>query len=191
VLRKLSLFTGPWLAALCLAGCERDLPISAADKEVVLRAADLAPYGFGLEETERYETFKRIRYFDGSHELTYEFQTPDSEQDDALYINVVISVEKTRSDALTTQGAQKVGLTVGLKSNDIEQREVENFYSYGDSSSFAILEKDGHPIGNVFSAREGRRVFMLTLSGMYFDDAATFKELIERRLKKFSAYEPT
>jgi hypothetical protein len=191
VIGKLSLLAGPWVAALCLTGCERELPISAADKEVVLRAADLTAYGFGLEKTERYETFKRIRYFDGSHELTYEFQTPDSGQDDALYINVVISVERSRADALTTYGAQKVGLTVGLKSNDVEQREVENFYSYGDSSTFAILEKDGHPIGNIFTARDGRRVFMLMLSGMYFEDAATFRELIESRLEKFSAYEPT
>lgn len=176
--------------ALGIAGCQKNLPVGAADKDVVLRAADLIPYGYGLEKTERYETFERIRYFDGSHELTYEFQTPDSEEENALYINVVVSVETSTADALTSHGAQKVGLGIGLKANGVEQREIENFYRYGDSSSFAVLEKNGHPIGNVFTARDGKRVFVLTLSGMYFDDAATFKELIEGRLRKFSAYQP-
>jgi len=189
--RKPALVAAFLLAALGLVGCQRDLPISAADREVVLRAADLIPYGYGLEQTGRYETFKRIRYFDGSHELTYEFQTPDSEEENALYINVVVSVEKSTADALTSHGAEKVGLTIGLKANGVEQREIKDFYKYGDSSSFAILEKDGHPIGNIFTTRDGKRVFVLTLSGMYFDDAETFKELIEGRLRKFSVYQPT
>jgi hypothetical protein len=189
--RKPTLVAVVLLAALCLAGCQRDLPISAADREVVLRAADLIPYGYGLEQTEQYETFKRIRYFDGSHELTYEFQTPESEEENALYINVIVSVEKSTADALTSHGAEKVGLTIGLKANGVQQREIKDFYEYGDSSSFAVLEKDGHPIGNIFTTRDGKRVFVLTLSGMYFDDAETFKELIEGRLRKFSVYQPT
>lgn len=188
---KRTLVAGFLFAALGLAGCQKNLPISAADKDVVLRAADLIPYGYGLEKTEKYETFERIRYFDGSHELTYEYQTPDSEEENALYISVIVSVERSTSDALTTHGAQKVGLTIGLKSNGIEAREVKDFFAYGDSSTFSILEKDGHPIGNVFTTRDGKRVFVLTLSGMYFDDPETFKELIEGRLKKFSAYQPS
>jgi len=188
--RRVPLF-GLAVAALLIGGCERNLPVGAADKEVVLRAADLIPFGYGLEETEQYEKFDHIRYFDGSHELTYEFQTPDSEEENALYINVVVSVEKSTADALTSHGAEKVGLTIGLKANGVEQREIKDFYKYGDSSSFAILEKDGHPIGNIFTTRDGKRVFVLTLSGMYFDDAETFKELIEGRLRKFSVYQPT
>jgi hypothetical protein len=190
MLRNLAV-AGLLLAGLGLAGCQKNLPVSAADRAVVLRAADLVPYGYGLGDTERYETFEHIRYFDGSHELTYEFQTPDSEEDNALYMNVIVSVEKSRTDALTTQGAQKIGLGIGLKANGITQREIEKFYEYGDSSSFSVLEKDGRPIGNIFTARDGKRVFVLMLSGMYFDDAETFKELIEARLRKFSAYQPT
>jgi hypothetical protein len=174
-----------------LAGCERNLPVGAAEREVVLRAADLIPFGYGLEQTEQYETFNRTRYFDGSYELTYEYHTPDSEQQNALYISVTVTVERTLSDALTSHGAEEVGLTIGLKANGVKEREIEDFYKYGDKSRFAVLEKDGKPIGNIFSVREGKRVFLLIMSGMYFEDAAAFKELIEGRLKKFSAYVPT
>jgi len=189
--RKPALVAAFLLAALGLVGCQRDLPISAADREVVLRAADLIPYGYGLEQTGRYETFKRIRYFDGSHELTYEYQTPESEKDNALYLNVTVSVENSASDALTSHGAEEIGLTIGLKANGVEAREIEDFYAYGDTSKFSLLENDGKPIGNIFTTRKGRRVFVMVLSGMYFEDAATFKELIEGRLEKFAAYDPT
>lgn len=179
------------LAATVLGGCERNLPVDEQDKAVVLRAADLIPFGYGLEKTEPYEKFTKTKYLDGSHELAYEFETPDSEEENALYMNVTISVEKSNSDAWATHGAQDIGLGVGLKSSGITKREVKDFYKYGDSSTFYVLEKDGHPIGNAFTVRHGKRVYMLLLSGMYFDDAASWKELIEEKLKTFSEYAPT
>lgn len=182
---------GLLLATPFLGGCERDLPVGAADKEVVLRAADLIPFGYGLEQTEQYETFKRVKYFDGSHELTYEYQTPDSEEENALYLNVTVSVENSTSDARTSHGAEEIGLTIGLKANGIKAREIKDFYVYGDSSKFSVLENDGKPIGNIFTTRKGKRVFVMILSGMHFEDPAAFKELIEGRLIKFSAYSPT
>jgi len=179
------------LAGLLFAGCQSDIPVSDADKEVVLRAADLIPFGYGLEHTEQYEKFTKTKYFDGSHELTYEFETPDAEEDNALYMNVTVSIEKNSADAWTTHGAQDVGLKFGLKANGVEQREIENFYQYGDKSTFYLLEKDGHPIGNLFTVREGKRVLVLLISGMYFDDQASWRELVGEKLRKFSAYSPT
>lgn len=191
MVRQLGILASLLAVGLGLAGCERNLPVGVADKEVVLRAADLIPFGYGLEQTEQYETFNRTKYFDGSHELTYEYRTPDSEEKNPLYINVTVTVEKSLSDALTSHGAEEVGLTIGLKANGVKEREIKDFYRYGDKSRFAVLEKDGKPIGNIFTVREGKRVYVLIMSGMYFEDAAAFKELIEGRLKKFSAYTPT
>jgi hypothetical protein len=182
---------GLLVAAFGFSGCERNLPVGAADKEVILRAGDLIPFGYGLEKTEQFEKFTRTKYFDGSHELTYEYETPDSEEENALYMNVTVTVEKTTSDAWTSKGAGEIGMKFGLKASGVEQREIKDFYRYGDTSSFFILEKDGHPIGNMFSVREGKRVYVVILSGMYFDDAAAWKELMEERLRKFSAYAPT
>src|SRR3954471_7798938 len=135
------------LAAAVLGGCERNLPVDDRDRAVVLRAADLIPFGFGLEKTEPYEKFTKTRYLDGSHELAYEFETPDAEEENALYMNVTLSVEKNAADAWTTQGAQEIGLGVGLKSSGLTKRELKDFYKYGDSSTFYVLERDGHPVG--------------------------------------------
>jgi hypothetical protein len=179
------------LAGLGLVACARKLPVGAADKDVVLRAADLIPYGYGLERTEPYETFKRVRNIDGTQELTYQFETPPSEHEHALVMNVSVTVETTEVGARNLQGAKEIGISIGLKATGVKQREIENFYRYGDASRFAVLEKNSHPIGNVFVVRDGKRLFVLIMSGMYFEDAATFQELVEGRLKKFSAYAPT
>jgi len=172
------------------AGCESNLPVDAHEKSMALRAADLAPYGYGLPATEKYETFEKTRFFDGSQEVRYEFESPESEQEHVLYLNVTMTIEKSYSDAMVSQGAERIGMTYGLKSSGITQREIKDFYKYGDSSSFYVLEKNGKPIGNLYSMRDGKRIYTLVMSGYYFEEPATWKELVEEKLKKFSAYKP-
>lgn len=178
------------LFALVATGCESNLPVDANEKEMVLRAADLVPFGYGLEGTEKYESFTKTRYFDGSQEVRYEFETPEAEEEHVLYLNVTMTIERSLSDALVSQGAERVGMTYGLQAGGIRQREIKDFYKYGDSSSFYVLEKDGRPIGNLFSVRDGKRIYTLVMSGFYFDDSATWKELVEGKLRKFSNYKP-
>jgi hypothetical protein len=179
--------------AVCLAslsGCERGLPVEAAEKEMVLRAGDLVEYGYGMEQTEQFEKFAKTRFIDGSSEITYEFETPDSEEEHPLYLNVTMTFEKKTSDAWLSQGAEKVGMKYGLKAAGIEAREIKGFYKFGDTSEFYLLEKDGNPVGNMFFARQGKRIYTLVVSGMYFDDAATWKERIEEKLTRFAAHAP-
>jgi hypothetical protein len=177
-------------ACALLAGCESGLPVEAQEKTLVLRAGDLVPFGYGLEQTEQFETFSKTRFFDGSKEIIYEFETPDSEEENPLYLSVTMTFEKKSSDALVSHGAEKTGATAGLRIAGIKSREIENFYEYGDSSAFYVLEMDGRPVGNLFSVRDGKKIYLVIMTGMYFDDAATWKELVEDKLKKFSAYEP-
>jgi hypothetical protein len=189
-MRKLTLLYASLACCALAAGCESNLPVDAADKAILLRAADLVPYGYGMVDLEKYETFTKTRYFDGSREIQYEFETPESEQEHVLYMNVTVTIEQKQSDAWISQGAEGVGMKYGLKAGGIEQKEIKDFYKYGDASSFYVLEKDGRPIGNLFTVRDGKRLYTLVMSGLYFDDAATWKELIEEKLRKFSAYTP-
>lgn len=53
-----------------------------------------------------------------------------------------------------------------------------------------ILKKGGKPVGNYFTVREANKTYTLILTGMYFDDAQLWKELIEAKLKEFSVYRP-
>jgi hypothetical protein len=185
-------FAVPALAVCILvsAGCQIRGPVDASEKELVLRAADLVPFGYGLEDTERYEVFAKTSIL-GSHEISYEFETPDSEVDNALYLSVTLTVERQLPDALLAHNIERTAILGGLRVAGIVTREVKDFYEYGDSSAFYVLEKDGNAVGNVFSARDGRKICLIVLSGMYFDDPATWAELIEDKLERFSAYDPT
>jgi hypothetical protein len=189
-MNKLLPVAAGFTAWVLLAGCESGLPVEAHEKTLVLRASDLVPFGYGLEETEQFETFSKTRFFDGSREIIYEFQTPESEADNPLYMNVTLTFEKKQSDALVSHGVERTAAAAGMRIAGIKPRKIDDFYAYGDSSAFYVLEMDGKPVGNMFSARDGKKVCLIILSGFYFDDPGAWKELVEEKLRRFSAYEP-
>jgi hypothetical protein len=174
--------------ALCLASCERALPVEEGEKAMLLRAADLVPFGYGLADTRKFETFTKTRYFDGTNDITYEHETPDSEEDHPLYLNVTVSFERKAADAIVSRGAEKLAIKYSLKANGIEMRELPDFYPFGDASEFFLLEKDGTPVGSYFVVRQGARAYVVMMTGMYFDDAGEWKNLIAEKLEKFSTY---
>ena len=170
-----------------LVGCQRGLPLEPAEREMLLRAGDLVAHGYGFEDPAPYEKFDKTRYLDGSSEIAYEFETPDGEVDQPLYLNVTLTFEKNFADAMVSYGSTKTAMKYGLKATGIRVREIEGFYPYGDASEFSVLEKDGQPVGNLFATRHGNRIYLLVMSGMYFDDAEVWEELMKPRLEKFSA----
>ena len=107
-----------------------------------------------------------------------------------LYLDVVVTVSRAASDARISRGAEKLGLLGGLKLEGIVQEEKPGFYKYGDSSDFFVLKKDGTPVGNYFSVRDGKKTYSILLAGMYIEDPAIWKELVEAKLKAMSVYKP-
>lgn len=162
--------------------------VGDGDKALLLQASALVPYGYGFQKIAQHEKFIKTRDFDGTIELEYEFETPDSEADDPLYMDVVVTVSRKRSDAKVSHGAEKLGVSAGLKLHGIVQEEKSDFYKYGDASSFFILKKDGKPVGNYFSMREGTKTYTILLAGLYIDDPEVWKELVEPKLKSLSTY---
>lgn len=176
--------------SLTSLGCERKLVVEEKDIALFLRTQDLVAHGFEFEGAEKYESFAKAKIIDGSYDIEYEFKTPEGEQNHPLFLYVLVNVGGKRSDAVVSQGAEKLALLYSLKAKGIEEQEVKDFYRYGDSSSFFLLKKEGKPIGNYFTVREGNKVYSLILSGMYFDDPKVWKEIIEPKLKRFSVYSP-
>ena len=85
--------------------------VGEADKALLLQASELIPYGYGFKKIAQHETFQKVRDFDGAIEIEYEFQTPDSEQQHPLYLDVVVTVTRKTSDASVTHGAEKFGMS--------------------------------------------------------------------------------
>jgi hypothetical protein len=179
------------VAAACLQPACKQEPVAERDRDIILRVADLADYGIKFQDAARYEKFEKLRYFDGSYELTYEFELPDAAtRADAVYMQVLASVEKDESGAALSQGGEKIGFGFGMKLEGIHAEERKNFFRYGDHSAFFVLVKDGQPIGNYFSTRFGVRVYSILVAGVYFDDPAAWSALVTPKLEKFAAYQP-
>jgi hypothetical protein len=188
--KRLVLLTLLVFVSVCILSCERKLTVHESEKSLLLRAQDLVDYGYSFSGIEKYESFSKAKTIDGSYDLEYEFETPDAEQKDPLFLYVLVSVGKKKSDAQISQGGEKIAVFYTLKAKGIEEEEIPNFYSYGDSSSFYVLKKEGKPIGNYFTVREGSKTYTVILSGMYFKDPAVWKEIMEPKLKQFSIYKP-
>lgn len=179
------------LAAACLQPACRKEPVTDRDREILLRVTDLADYGFRFQDAARHEKLEKLRYFDGSYELTYEFELPDAAtRADALYMQVTATFEKDQSDAAISQGAEKIGFGFGMKLEGIKAEERKDFFRHGDESTFFVLVKDGQPVGNFFVTRDGARVYSILVAGVYFDDPAAWSELVTPKLEKFAAYKP-
>lgn len=174
--------------ALCAAGCAR-AEMGEAEKELLLRAQDLAPYGFEVGDASKHESFSKTVYFDKSYELDYEYETPEGSGLDPLYLNVSVSFERSVADAKMTQGALRVGLSAGSYLHDLKMEERKDFFSYGDESAYyVLLSKENVPGGSYFVTREGTRVYSLIVAGALFDDPEMWAELVTPKLQKFSAH---
>ncbi len=187
VIRRLFLLP----AVFSLLACWQKQSVSESEKVLFLRAHDLVEYGYEFQPIDKYESFTKTKYFDGSYELKYEFQTPESEQDHPLYLSVTVTIEREKSDTLFSQGAEKIGLQIGLRREGVKIQEVKGFKKYGDDSSFSLLTKDGHVVGNIFTLRAGTRLYTVILAGMYIDDPQIWDELILPKLNLLSEYKPS
>ncbi|HEV3469775.1 MAG TPA: hypothetical protein VG148_10675 [Pyrinomonadaceae bacterium] len=188
--RRALLLPLPLALALCAAACMR-AAVSDGEREVLLRARDLAAYGFEFPEASRYESFNKTVYFDGSYDLIYEFEPPDdAAADSALYMNVTVTFEKSAQEARLVQGIEKFSLNAGMGLEGLKVEERKDFFRYGDASSFHVLTREGAPVGNYFVTREGAKVYSVLIAGFYFDDPEQWAELVTPRLQKFSALKP-
>jgi len=61
--------------------------------------------------------------------------------------------------------------------------ERNDLFKWGDSSKFCLLEAERAPVGVVFSARKETRVFLITVSGIYFDVSSDIEELLGKKLR--------
>lgn len=164
----------------------KSVEVAPAEKEMFVRGQDLFAFGVEVQNPEKYEKFDKTKYFDGSEDIEYEFEPPETEA--VIYLAETITYEPKKSDARFGRAAEGSVIGLALKAQGLEMVEVPNFYQYGDSSNFYALKKDGENVGNYFTVLEGGKVFSFLVSGVYFDDADTWREVVEPKLKNFSSY---
>ena len=157
-------------------------PLSANDMAALLTIEDVALWMEDFAPDKSLESFSKKKFLDGSYEIDYEFDDPSDE--DAPFVMCSIAVEPKASDALISYTAMHAGLNIGFGSEEgVKQVERNDLFKWGDSSKFCLLEAEGAPVGVVFSARKDTRVFLITVSGIYFDDSSDIEELLGKKLR--------
>jgi hypothetical protein len=167
---------------LVLAACGSPEPVDEADKALFLRVADLAGLGVRYADPEAGETFTKTKQIDGSYELAYTFQSVAGQR--PLYLHGNVTVGLKPSNAVTSEGARKIGLLIGFTKNGIEERELPGMHI----GSLSLLVKDEAPIGNVFTMSDGNKSHMVVMAGLYVKDPATWQKLMVPKLEQLSRY---
>lgn len=149
---------------------------SEAEKQLVVDAKALIPYG--AEVDPKCGKYTTTRNLDATTAIEYECET------DSLYIQSTAEVNPNVRDArqsfVIAMGAYKAGVAIG--DGKLEPRD--DLLDLGDDSYAAILRAGNASAGNVFVVRQGRVVYSIMITGLYFDEAEPVEELIAPLLEK-------
>ena len=160
----------------------KDIPVTSADREAVLDITDVALWIDDFSPDTSRESLKKTKYLDKSYEIEYEYD--DSLNDDAPYLLCSITVEPSISDARISYTAVKAGFSLGFSGEPGVKRVARNdLFRWGDDSEFSLLKASGLSFGNVFVGRKGKRVYMITVSGVYFDESKEIRDLLGKKLR--------
>lgn len=173
-------FLGPVAFLLLIAGVCGCAPATVSDREreIVLTADELLAFGFEPPTGAINETWDGWRWFDGSKEIEYTYETQSESERMPLYLSVTLGWEATQSDAVASYGATLLGFKIGSVSESIERRQLADSCNYGDKCELYLLSHDEQPLGNQFVARVGRVVYTVQLFGLYFDEPELWHEVI-------------
>jgi hypothetical protein len=165
-------------------------PIKDEDKPLLVTVQDLAGYGVTYAEGDDCITLGRVYYVDFTKEVEYEYDSPDSREDiDPLYLSVTAGFEHSVSEA---KKSYKLGLgafTLGTEIGGLKVEEAKDFFSWGDESYFGVLKKEENIVGNLFTARKGKKIYAFVLVGLYFSDPQMFSELLMPKLTYLESYD--
>lgn len=155
-------------------------PVTESDRQLVVRASDLIPYFEDFNPSEEYESLKRLKYFVGTQELLYEY---DSQLDGDPYINNTVTYDTRASDALMTYSIEWSAQAVTFKVYGMYLEEDDSIYNPEGKSKFGNIFYEGEPVGHVFVYQKKNTVYAFTISGFIMQDPEIWHELFDHRLE--------
>ncbi|MEX0774535.1 MAG: hypothetical protein WD042_02350 [Phycisphaeraceae bacterium] len=157
VLFGLCVLTGVLLVML---GTDKPLPVTNADRAVVVNAELLAEWRDDFTPDAAHETITSKRWPDKGYSVEYEYDEPAN--DDSPYLSCMATFDVTERIARTTNADQKDGALRGVQSvANVVLQERNDIYRWGDESAFYVMMAHGKPTGNCFMARKGPRTVIL------------------------------
>lgn len=164
---------------LLLSGCMTDENIDWKQYDIITTAADLNNYydGLNLDLSGKSETASITNYFDGSSDITYEYENTENPKYDPLYFSITVDVGLTEKDARETYVISKLALIEVGELVDFENEEIEIDLGH-DDTYYSLRSYEGELNGHLFVTRKGKNVYSMIISGLYSDDHSLLYDLI-------------
>lgn len=149
------------------------------EKNIFVRASDFSVYDITPANISTLEFFNRQVFFDGSKIYSYSFNSSENDPI-VLYVTNEITFKKRALDTIIQYKYQKLGISIGTNI-----KNLDHLYSYGDESFFALsLNDNNQPVGNIFTFRKGKILYLLIISGVYFDNRTIWEEFISDKIQR-------
>jgi hypothetical protein len=161
-------------------------PLVQSEKELLISASCLEPYGMDAPAPELCETYSAKRNLDGSLGLEYEYDSDKNpKRKDVLYVTSEVEINPTLKDAresfTISIAAYKVGMSLG---GGLRVDASPVSLALGDQNYWAVIKRDQTPLGNVVVVRKGNVVHSFIVIGLYFSDPEDLRSLLQPKLEK-------
>jgi len=183
----LTCLTGSGLVAafIAVSKASGDLPMTEADRALLVTTDDLAERVEGFEVKPGVEQVKKKKVWDGSRSLEYEYKPPEG----GMFISSSVTAERSAATAATNYASLRVGHGIGFamsssKTTKLEERN--DLFKWGDESHHSLITNNGKPVGNLFAARKGKYIYTVMLVGVYFDSEDTMGDLLLPKLEQMT-----
>lgn len=169
-----------------------EVPHAKEDRLGLVTAGDLQPYFRGLVVDAEEEQIVRKEGLFGVWELKYEFSVVSTGGGIALVQSSQhILRSNFRAEQLFEEMEAGLGLALRLGVGaDVHKVERDDILSWGDASSYSLIESAGATIGSVMRVRKGKRVIMFMTIGIYLDDFIVADQIYGPILDRALAYDP-
>ncbi len=165
--------------------------IDPKDYPFILLAEDLQVYKIRLDLSGAAEKARLKRWIDGAYDIKYEYDRRDSDDFHTLFFSVKLEIEKTVKKAQKNYREGIVVLTKASAAVGMNCKEIKNQVKWGDESYYAIREKDGNPVGLIFTTRYQNKVYTLIMAGLYSSDHSLISDLVLPKLQSIVDFKLT
>ena len=180
---RLALTLSVGFALACGGTGGANLPISAADKQVVATIDDLLDVA-AIDRTK--ETWEKSTSFDGATELAYTYEA------DAFYVMSTANHEMDMDSAGYVYTGANIGLDLVASAYGSEATFVDDplVLSWGDVRTCRQLQMQGMAVGTLCVARKGALVYTFMVAGRAFTDPGSLDVFLADELTAFENWTP-
>ena len=161
---------------------EQEVPLRSGDDARVLTAAQVARYA-PFEVKQGAENLVRTSALLGTERLEYLYEKTATDQPELRWVTERKRSEGIAKDSYRWSTVETMTDWKLAGDEEVGLIELEEAQHWGDEAKAYLVQVNGYPVGNSFSARKGRTLVYLELRGVWIEQGWRFEEMLEPVLR--------